>query len=231
MRIALLGYGKMGKQVEAMAQAMGHKTSVDSIKGCTLAIDFSHPEAVLGHVERCMKAGVGLVVGTTGWYDQLQQVKACVEAHDGALVYGANFSVGIHLFKKVLERACALVTEEMGYEPALIEAHHKHKVDAPSGTALELKKIMEAAGHLVPVSPMRYGFEVGLHEAIFDSSHDTITLTHRSRNRDGYVKGALMAASWLADKKGIYGFDQIFSSLGKACSPLSPESFAPMQDL
>ena len=215
MRIALMGYGKMGKKVEEIALSRGHQilvrmTSEDqdwgALQDVDLGIDFSHPEAVLEHVKQAGQYHKNLVIGTTGWEKHQDEVKALTQELGIGVLYAPNFSVGVHLFLKVLESAARLMNHFPEYDVGVMEYHHSQKKDAPSGTALEmcrrLKKEIERLDS-IPTSSVRVGSILGKHQVLFDSPFDTITLCHEARSRDGFALGALEAAEWLLGKKGF----------------------------
>jgi 4-hydroxy-tetrahydrodipicolinate reductase len=226
-RLALIGYGRMGRLVEQLAPEHGFEVAVrltgrdnpagsgstaESLRGVEVAIDFSTAAAVAGNVERLAALGVPMVVGTTGWGADLARVEAAVERHGGALVHGANFSVGVQVFYRVVEAAARLLAREEGYDAWAYEIHHKKKKDAPSGTLLELVRTMEAAGYRRPVdvASNRAGAIPGTHLVGFDSEADTITLEHRARSRTGFARGALRAARWVLGRRGVFRFSDIW---------------------
>jgi 4-hydroxy-tetrahydrodipicolinate reductase len=229
MKIALIGYGAMGRLVGDLAVARGHEIGLkldlpdaersvadlaDLLRGCDAAIDFSIAEAVPTNAEACARAGVALVVGTTGWHSQLDNVRRIAEAFDGAMIYGANFSIGVQIFYRVAARAAELFRSVDSYDPFIEEAHHKRKRDAPSGTALQLEKIAEKAlGREIPVSSTRAGYIPGTHRLGFDSAADQIRITHEARSREGFAAGALMAAEWIVKRKGFYEFGDVFDEI------------------
>ncbi|HEX8070704.1 MAG TPA: dihydrodipicolinate reductase C-terminal domain-containing protein [Pyrinomonadaceae bacterium] len=227
MRLALLGHGTMGRLVEARARADGHEVSVaDSraaatdlaaqLRGADAAIDFSVAAAVAAHVAACVEAQVPCVVGTTGWREQEAEVRRAVEAGGGALVYGANFSVGANLFYRVVARAAELFAGFDAYAPFIEEAHHARKRDAPSGTALKLRDLLAASYKAdVPVSTTRAGHIPGTHRVGFDAVEDQIILTHAARSREGFAAGALVAARWLTGRRGVYEFGQVIDEMLK----------------
>jgi len=186
----------------------------DAVRGADVAIDFSIAEAVPKDAEACALAGVPLVVGTTGWQAQLPQVKSVVDQNDGALVYGANFSVGVQIFYRIAAMAAELFKNLESYDAFVEEAHHKRKRDAPSGTALQLGKIVaDNLGRDVPTSSTRAGYIPGTHRLGFDSTADQITLEHVARSREGFAAGALMAAKWIIGRKGVYEFSEVFDEI------------------
>jgi len=226
MNLALIGYGKMGRMVEQQAVARGYRVvfKVDiegnehgqaliqcNFQGVDVAINFSTPESVLPTVERVAALGVNMVVGTTGWMNQLAQVRSVVEEKGAGLVYGSNFSIGVNIFFRLAEAAAALLHEYPEYEPWVYEIHHSTKLDAPSGTALKLQQILEKAygGRKIPPASNRAGAHPGAHTVGFDSEADTLTFTHTARSRLGFAIGALRAAEWVRGKKGLYEFSEI----------------------
>lgn len=226
MKIAIIGYGRMGKMVEQAAQARGHeivaKFDVDnnvngagltkeSLAGVEVAIDFSVPDAVLPNIQKLLALGVPTVVGATGWYDKLEEVKALVAAHDGALVWGANFSIGVNLFFKVIRYASDLFARFEQYDPFIVEQHHKFKLDAPSGTAFVLERLMrESYGERTPKSlSIRAGHAPGMHEVGFDSEADHLSFSHTARSRQGFAVGAVVAAEMIVGRKGCLEFPEL----------------------
>jgi len=227
MRIAVLGYGKMGRLVEEIAlregMEVGPKLDVgdnaggagitrESMAGVDAAVEFSQPSAVIDNIRAAARAGVSLVVGTTGWGDRLDEVEGIVAESGIGLVYGANFSVGMNLFFEIVAYASSLVGKAPQYDPFLSEEHHRAKKDAPSGTALNLLEAMKPhlGGREPSVACIRAGSIPGTHVIGFDSPADTILLEHRARSRQGFAEGAVLAARWVAGKKGMYDFRTIF---------------------
>lgn len=229
MKIAIIGYGAMGQLVSKLASAQGHDvvTTLDvedadrsiedlagPLSGCDVAIEFSVAGAVPKNVEACAVAGVPLVEGTTGWHAQLEQVKSVVERHDGALIYGANFSIGVQVFYRVAAKAAEMFRDLQSYDGFIEEAHHKRKRDAPSGTALQLGEIVSARlGRELPIASTRAGYIPGTHRLGFDSAADQLTLTHTARNREGFAAGAVLAAQWIVGRKGVYEFSEVFEEI------------------
>jgi 4-hydroxy-tetrahydrodipicolinate reductase len=230
MRLALLGHGAMGQLVERLAREAGDEVATvlgsreaafsaeelaEILGGHDAAIDFTVAEAVPRHAEACALARVPLVEGTTGWQGRLEEVRALVERAHGALIYGANFSVGVNLFYRVVARAAGLL-RAFDYEPFIEEAHHSRKRDAPSGTALRLRDLLaEAYGSEIPVASTRAGHIPGTHRVGFDSAADQITLTHTARSREGFAAGALVAARWIQGRQGVYEFSETFDEIIK----------------
>jgi 4-hydroxy-tetrahydrodipicolinate reductase len=179
-----------------------------------VAIDFSIADAVPKNAAACARAQLPLVVGTTGWQSQLDEVRRIVERSDSALIYGANFSIGVQMFYRIAARAAELFRSVTTYDPFIEEAHHKRKLDAPSGTALQLKKIAEhGLGRDVPASSTRAGYIPGTHRLGFDSAADQIRITHEARSREGFAAGALLAAEWIVERKGFYEFSEVFDEI------------------
>lgn len=232
MRIALIGHGVMGRLVEARALEEGHSvalvlTSADMLqrvdevaerlkRSADVAIDFSVADAVLNNISACMSAGVPLVEGTTGWNREGVDIERFVEKKNGALIYGANFSVGVNLFYRIVERAGELFKGLGDYAPFIEEAHHARKKDAPSGTALRLRDILASElEREIPVASTRAGFIPGTHRVGFDGVADQITLTHTARSREGFAAGALLAARWIIGRTGVYEFSEAFDEILK----------------
>jgi 4-hydroxy-tetrahydrodipicolinate reductase len=229
MKLALLGYGAMGQLVAAQAQAAGDEigvmlTSKDAarsveemaalLRGHDVAIDFSVGSAAVTHVEACMRAGVPLVQGTTGWKDHEADARRLVAEHDGAMVFGANFSIGVNVFYRIVEQAAKLFAGLEQYQAFIEEQHHARKLDAPSGTALKLKSLMaEYIKNPIPIASTRAGYIPGTHRVGFDSAADQVTLTHMARSREGFAAGALLAARWIIGRKGVYEFSEVIDEV------------------
>src|SRR5438046_281684 len=200
----------MGQLVGKLANDQGHQVTLTldiddatrtaedlagALRACDVAVDFSVADMVSRNAEACARAGVALVLGTTGWQSRVADVQRIVTEHDGALIYGANFSVGVQVFYRIAARAAELFRDLDSYDGFIEEAHHRRKRDAPSGTAVQLHKIVaEELGHEVPVASTRAGYIPGTHRLGFDSAADQITLTHQARSRQGFAAGALSAA-------------------------------------
>jgi len=229
VKIALFGHGTMGRVLEESARTAGHEigaivTSANVgdaarlLPGHAVAIDFSVPGAVPAHVEAAAAAGVPLVEGTTGWQGDEVRVRKVVEGRGGALVYGANFSIGVNLFYRIVADAAQLF-RGAGYDPFIEEAHHARKRDAPSGTALALQTILSRAlgrkeqGASVPIASTRAGQIPGTHRVGFDSAADQILLTHTARSRAGLAAGALLAAHWIVGRRGMYAFADVLDDI------------------
>jgi len=225
-RLAIVGYGKMGRMVEQFATEYGFSAALRldefnnsnfegvteaNFRGIDVAIDFSIPAAVRRNVEGIARLGVNVVVGTTGWLDHLDAVRQAVETNGIGLVWSPNYSVGVNAFFRLVREAARLLASQPAYSAWGWEIHHSTKKDAPSGTLLKLVDEMRRAGYSRPidVSSNRAGTHPGTHEIGFDSSADTIVLRHTARGREGFARGALQAAQWIAGKKGFYEFGDI----------------------
>jgi len=230
MRVALLGYGAMGQLVAAEARKAGDAVGVvitrhtdgslsveqlsEKLRGHDVAIDFTVGEAVLKNIEACARAGVSLVEGTTGWKQHESQAKQILAEHSGAMVYGANFSIGVNLFYRIVKQASALFAAVDGFAPFIEEAHHNRKRDAPSGTALKLRDLMsEHLGPEIPTSSTRAGYIPGTHRVGFDSEADQVLLTHTARSRQGFASGAVLAAHWIVGRTGVFEFGEVIEEI------------------
>jgi 4-hydroxy-tetrahydrodipicolinate reductase len=175
-------------------------------------IDFTSPHAVLKNIEACTRAGTNMVVGTTGWYDHVPEVRQWVDGAGTGLVFASNFSLGINVFFKAIAAAAAALKH--GYDGDILERHHIHKKDAPSGTAVTMRQIVEkASGKRLEIRSEREGEVFGFHQLTLDSAADRIVLTHDATSRRGFAEGAVLAAEWIRDKKGFYEFKDIFDQL------------------
>lgn len=219
MKLALVGYGKMGRMLEQLASEFGFEVSArmdvgDDLvgaKGADVAIEFTQPEAAPGNVATLARMGIPVVCGTTGWFAELPRVRREVALGGSALVYSPNFSIGVNVFARVVAEAARLLKDEAAYGAWAWEIHHSAKKDAPSGTLLKLVETMRAAGYErgIDVSSNRAGAHPGTHEIGFDSAADTITLRHTARSREGFARGALKAAQWIVGKRGVYEFTEV----------------------
>ena len=219
MKLALIGYGKMGHMVELAACREGIEVVaiIDPVAGsrgklsdADVCTAFTEPSAAIENIKAAAEAGIAMVVGTTGWYDRLDEARALVEESGIGFVYGSNFSVGVNLMFKIARYAAQLFSHITSYDPYIDEAHHKLKKDAPSGTAISLKRIVEAEyDREVPTSSTRAGYIPGRHTVGFDSEADTLEIAHSARSRAGFADGALLAAKWVAGRKGFYEFSEI----------------------
>ena len=229
MKIALIGRGAMGKLIERLATEKGHEIGVaiddadaslsasdlaGKLKGVEVAIDFTTASAVRRNVEACVEAGVSLVEGTTGWNAERDVIQKIVTDGDGSFVFGANFSIGVNLFYRIVDHASELFAKFAEYETFIEEQHHSRKKDAPSGTALKIKDIV--AKHITKdfsVSATRAGNIPGTHRVGFDGPADQILLEHTARSREGFAYGAILAAEWIIGKKGFYEFGAVMDEI------------------
>jgi len=232
MKIALIGYGAMGKLIETLAENKNHEIAViidesdanlsaeelaEKLKDAQVAIDFSTAEAVGRNVEACVLAKVSLVEGTTGWNAERAEIKKFIEERNGAMVFGANFSIGVNLFYRIADFASELISRFDDYEAFIEEQHHSLKKDAPSGTALKLKEIVaQNIKKDFSVSSIRAGNIPGTHRVGFDGAADQILLEHLARSRQGFASGAILAAEWIVGRTGFYEFRDVMDEiLGK----------------
>jgi 4-hydroxy-tetrahydrodipicolinate reductase len=224
LKIALFGTGKMGSLVAEVAHEKGY--SIQSLEDADLAIDFSHPSAVLNNIAIASEAGKNVVIGTTGWEKDLQEVKTLISEKNIGALYSPNFSIGVHLYLKALQTAAELIALQGGYDVGGYEIHHNQKADSPSGTAKTIcstllknfknkKEALFETSHAavssdqLHFSSLRLGHSPGIHTVTFDSPFDSITLTHSAKNRKGFATGAVIAAEWLHGKKGFYTLEDI----------------------
>jgi 4-hydroxy-tetrahydrodipicolinate reductase len=228
MNFVVLGaLGKMGVLITELARARGHEVRgwdvadnpgaatapVEVLRNADVVVDFTIPAAVVGNIEACARAGTNIVVGTTGWYAELPRVRELVEQSGIGLVYASNFSLGVNLFFEIARTAAAALN--LGYTGHILERHHVHKKDAPSGTAVVLQKVIkEASGNHLEISSVREGETVGMHVIMLDSENDSIMLTHDAKSRRGFADGAVRAAEWIKGKRGFYDFKEVFRELG-----------------
>lgn len=226
LALALLGNGKMGKAIAALAPERSFEVKLvldeisnkdfrgitaENLTGIDVCIDFTTPAVVVENIRRCAAAGRNLVVGTTGWSSHLEEVREIVSQAGVGMVYGANFSIGVALFYRVARAMAEIFKGYAEYEPYITESHHRFKKDAPSGTALELKRQVGPilGAREFPIASIRAGYTPGTHELSFDSESDTVILRHTARGRQGFAEGALFAARWIAGKKGMFSFTEI----------------------
>lgn len=231
MKIALIGYGKMGKEIEKIAITRGHtivlKVDVNNagtfaiadLKNADAAIEFSTPESAISNIYKCFEAGVPVVVGTTGWLNKLDEVKQKCSERNQTLFYASNYSIGVNLFFKLNESLAKLMSSYPDYNVSLEEIHHVHKLDAPSGTAITLANQVIGQNKIknkwvnnstnkdneLSIVSKRIEEVPGTHTVTYSSAVDEISITHIAHNRKGFALGAVIAAEWVKDKKGIFG--------------------------
>ena len=246
MNIAIIGYGRMGHEIEKIALDKGIKVTaiVDpnekgashriidekSLKNADVCIDFSVPSQVVNNINQVSKLKKNIVVGTTGWYDRLDEVNKIIQKNKTGLIYASNFSIGVNIFFKIVENAAKIFNNLDGYDIYGYEVHHDKKIDSPSGTAKIIGDILiknikrknkllfekidrQIKPNELHFSSIRAGSIPGTHVVGFDSSADTIELKHTARNREGFALGAIMAAQWIKGKKGFYTIDDMMKNI------------------
>lgn len=235
MRIALIGYGKMGQAIAAIAQAQGHSigltiTSANqqdltptNLQGCNVAIEFTNPHSAVQNIKACFAARVPVVCGSTGWLQHWDGVAADCQQKNGGLLYASNFSLGVNIFFAVNKALANLMSQQAGYEVSITEIHHTQKKDAPSGTAITLAEQVMAAipakkqwvNHTaaapdeLAITSLRQDSAPGTHTVQYSSAIDDISITHTAHNRQGFAAGAVQAAVFMAGKKGIYTMQDV----------------------
>jgi 4-hydroxy-tetrahydrodipicolinate reductase len=230
MKVALVGYGKMGRVVEEIAPAKGvevvgrftresplraDEVTRRSLAGVAALVDFSVPEAVTGTVRAAAELSLNLVIGTTGWQERLGEVRDMVAGSGIGVVQASNFSLGVNVLYRLAARASELLASVADYDPFIQDWHHRFKLDSPSGTALELRRRMAASygEREIPITCARAGYVPSEHAVTFDSPADTLRLEHRARNRRGLADGALLAARWVAGRSGFHEFREVVDDL------------------
>ena len=237
MKIALIGYGKMGKAIEQIALDRGHEivfkvTSQNAdytpqqLNEADVAIEFSIPDSALNNIYKCFEAQKPIVVGTTGWYDSYEKVAHDCARQDGTLFHATNFSIGVNLFFEVNRKLAQLMDKHKDYEVSMTEIHHTQKLDEPSGTAISLaSQIIENVERKhswklgndpmsveIPIESLREGQVPGTHSISYENSIDKITIEHEAKNRQGFALGAVLAAEYAAGKKGILTMKDMLSA-------------------
>lgn len=227
MRVLVLGHGKTGKLVAQVATERGHSVNVLDAKenpnaqaltypfvaGFDVIVDFTTPEAVVQNMRACLATGARMVVGTTGWYDKLADMRSLADRKGAGLLYGTNFSLGVQVMLKMASQMGAAL-KDAGYTFTIEETHHVTKLDAPSGTALSIEQTVQAATGLtnIPITSHREGTETGLHLLIATGDSERLTLKHESFSTRGFAEGAVRAAEWLSTRTGCYDFRDVFDS-------------------
>jgi len=226
VKVLLLGHGKTGALVADIARQRGHEVrslrshdnqdgrglTLEVLQQTDVVIDFTTPHAAIPNMIRCAEARTPMIVGTTGWYQHLDKVRELVTERKAALLYGSNFSIGMNFFFKAVQAIAPILKNN--YRGNIVERHHVHKKDKPSGTAVTLQKILESGtGAQVEVASVREGETVGMHLVMLDSANDTILFTHDAKNRLGFAEGAVRAAEWIQGKTGFYEFPEIVDQL------------------
>jgi 4-hydroxy-tetrahydrodipicolinate reductase len=228
MNILILGRGKTGSLVAEVARERKHHVTVvgsaenqdcaaltpDKLRDIQSVIDFTAPDCAAANIEACVRAKTNIVVGTTGWYDELDRIRELVKAHDVGCVYAANFSIGVNLFFDVARVAAAALHHD--YTGQIFERHRADKKDAPSGTAIVLQRLIRSASGAdedIEIISFREGEVVGMHEVVFESGNDSIYLCHDATSRRGFAEGALRAAEWLVGRKGFFDFKDVWREM------------------
>jgi len=229
MRILVLGAGKTGKLVAEVAAERGHSVNVldatenknaaaltaPFVAGFDVIIDFTNPEAVIANMRACLAIGAKMVIGTTGWYDKLHDMRALAERRGASLLYGTNYSIGVQIMLELAKKMAGAL-KDAGYKFSIAETHHESKLDAPSGTALTLRDaVLSVAGvdREIVIDAKRTGDVAGIHSLIATSACDRITLTHESSSRRPFAEGAVRAAEWLSTHNGVYDLQDVFDKL------------------
>lgn len=227
-RMAILGMGRMGREVDAAARERGvevvarldvddvadRDAAITAVGESDVTIAFTVPDSAVADIDLCLEAGVPVVVGTTGWYARLDDVRSRVRERGGTLLYAPNFSIGIALTRALLERAAELLPNMEGFDVAITETHHEAKKDAPSGTALLLQDALAGSGREVPITSIRLGHVPGRHEVCIDGLYEQVVVSHEARNRRVFADGAITAALWLRGRKGVYTLDDVLALEG-----------------
>jgi len=235
MNLLILGRGKTGSLVAETARRRGHEVQVagakenaaraaltpEKLQSIDAVIDFTTPHCVVANIEACVRAGKNMVVGTTGWYAELDRIRSLVQTHNTGFLYAANFSIGINLFFDIARASAAALRHN--YSGQIFERHHIHKKDAPSGTAMAIQRMIreaiapatrEGRTHAdLEITSFREGEVVGMHEIVFESPADRIYLCHDAKSRQGFAEGAVRAAEWLQGRKGFYDFKDVWRTL------------------
>lgn len=237
MKIALLGYGKMGREIEKAAIERNHEIvlridinnqhefTLENLRKADLAIDFSTPDSAFSNIMKCLEAGIPIVCGTTGWMDRMEEVKRECEKRNGTFFYASNFSLGVNIFFAVNRYLAKLLNNFPGYNVGIKEIHHIHKLDSPSGTAISLANdiIREYAGktrwelngesdsNTLNITSVREGEVPGTHIITWDSEVDRIEITHESKSRKGLALGTVLAAEFVKDKKGVFSMKDMLN--------------------
>jgi 4-hydroxy-tetrahydrodipicolinate reductase len=238
MKIALIGYGKMGKEIEKIALSQGHQVvlkidestisdfTIENLKKADAAIEFTTPETAVNNILKCFEANVPVVCGTTGWLKHFDEISNLCKDNNQAFFYASNYSIGVNLFFRLNEYLARIMKPYSGYTPSMEEIHHIHKKDAPSGTGITLAEgLIKNHGNLknwaleenakegeLPILSKREGEVPGTHTIKYKSACDEITIIHEAYNRKGFAEGAVIAAAWLVGKKGVFGMNDLLGS-------------------
>ncbi|MCL3779465.1 4-hydroxy-tetrahydrodipicolinate reductase [Prolixibacteraceae bacterium JC049] len=237
MKIALIGYGKMGKEIEAIALSRGHEvvltidvtnpedSTIENLQKADVAIEFTRPESAKANYLKCFEAGVPVVSGTTGWLNDEAEVKTAMANNNGTFFYASNFSLGVNLFFELNKKLAKLMNGFNEYQVSMEETHHTQKLDAPSGTAITLaedlieeldqktewKLANQRNENELVINPIRRGFVPGIHTITYESLVDTITISHSAKSRQGFALGAVLAAEFAQNNKGWLGMKDLLN--------------------
>lgn len=234
MNIALIGYGKMGKVIEKIAKDRGHNIvsiidknddiSSIKVKDVDVAIEFSTPEAAFNNISTCIESNIPVVTGTTGWHDRYEEIVDLTKENNGSFIFASNFSIGVNLFFEMNKKMAKLLNSQSDFDVSIEETHHIHKLDEPSGTAITTANqiienldrksnwsLTETNSNTLSISSIREGEVFGRHTVSYDSENDSIQLTHNAKSRNGLALGAIIAAEYIHDKKGIFTMSDILN--------------------
>ena len=228
MKIGIIGYGKMGKAVEKIAVQRGHSISfktnncnLNLIKDVDVTIEFSTPESAFTNIKNCLDSNVPVVTGTTGWLDDLEDIKKLCDKKNGSFLYASNFSLGANLFFELNKKLAHLMSDKNEYKTSIDETHHIHKVDKPSGTAITLAddiisnsryknwKLDSNSKDIININSNREKEINGVHKVVYSSENDIISIKHEALNRNGFALGAVISAEWLVNKKGCFSISDM----------------------
>ena len=228
MKIGIIGYGKMGKAVEKIAVQRGHSISfktnncnLNLIKDVDVTIEFSTPESAFTNIKNCLDSNVPVVTGTTGWLDDLEDIKKLCDKKNGSFLYASNFSLGANLFFELNKKLANLMSDKNEYKTSIDETHHIHKVDKPSGTAITLAddiisnsryknwKLDSNSKDIININSNREKEINGVHKVVYSSENDIISIKHEALNRNGFALGAVISAEWLVNKKGCFSISDM----------------------
>jgi 4-hydroxy-tetrahydrodipicolinate reductase len=232
MKIALIGYGKMGRLLEIKAKERNHtiskilknkKWTSQDLRESDMAIDFSSPDSAVDNIHKAFKANIPIVVGTTGWNKDFDKVKNWCNKYNGAILLSSNFSLGVNIFFEINKQLSKIMNQHNSYSAKINETHHREKVDSPSGTAITTAEIIleemdhysnwlsntSNYGNNLPIIAKRQEGVAGTHEVIYDSNIDELSISHRAKNRDGFAIGAIIAAEFLYNKKGLFSMKDV----------------------
>lgn len=231
MKIALLGYGKMGKMIEQIALGRGHEivakidinSTATDISKADVAIDFSIPDAAFNNITLCLENGIPVISGTTGWLDKYPQAVALCEKHNGAFIYASNYSLGVNIFFQINEYLAKIMNNHAQYQVNMEEIHHTQKLDAPSGTAITLAEgiiahtdktkwtLEDPKANEIQIVAKRIDAVPGTHTVSYESDIDSISMTHTANSREGFALGAVVAAEWIVGKQGVFTMKDVLN--------------------